>query len=94
MDAATKLAADKKVVIYKKIEKMEKLSINRRSKDTQFFNDHLMKDTLNSLVRFYTDFVNERAVHMGATDEIKKLLKTIEEEEARAYYYIHSIKNR
>ena len=34
MDAATKLAADKKVVIYKKIEKMEKLSINRRSKDT------------------------------------------------------------
>lgn len=53
-----------------------------------------MKDTLNSLVRFYTDFVNERAVHMGATDEIKKLLKTIEEEEARAYYYIHSIKNR
>lgn len=34
MDAATKLSTDKKVVIYKKIEKMEKLSLNRRSKDT------------------------------------------------------------
>lgn len=73
---------------------MEKLSVNRRSKDTEFFNDHLMKDTLNSLVRFYTDFVLERAVNMSATDEIRKILATIEEEESRAYYYIHSQKNR
>ena len=53
-----------------------------------------MKDTLSSLVRFYTDFVLERAVNMSATDEIKKILETIEEEEQRAYYYIHSQKNR
>jgi hypothetical protein len=53
-----------------------------------------MSDTLNSLVRFYTDFVNTTAIHMNATDEIKKMLSTIEEEEARALYYIHSQKNR
>ena len=94
MDAATKLSTDKKVVIYKKIEKMEKLSLNRRSKDTEFFTDHLLRDTLDSLIRYYTDFVNERAVNMGATDEVKKILSTIEEEEARAYYYIHTLKNR
>ena len=34
MDAATKLDGEKKPIVYKKAEKMEKLSVNRRSRDT------------------------------------------------------------
>ena len=53
-----------------------------------------MKDTLSSLTSYYTNFVNERAVTMNTTDEVKKMISTIEMEESRAMYYIHSETNR
>lgn len=53
MDAYTQLNTEKKPVIIKKEEKMEKLSVNRRSKDTQFFSDHLLSETLENLNKFY-----------------------------------------
>lgn len=53
MDAYTTLNPDGKPIIIKKNEKMEKLSLNRKSKDAEFFNNHLLNDTITSLRKFY-----------------------------------------
>lgn len=98
MDAATKLdtsGKESRPIIFKQaLKNQDKLAGNRRSQDTEFFNDHLMKETLSSLTHYYSNFVNERAVTMNTTDEVRKMIETIEMEESRALYYIHSEVNR
>jgi hypothetical protein len=45
------------------------------------------------LGKFYNKFVEEKGVSMNATDEIRKILEIVKEEEDRAQYYIHSKEN-
>lgn len=93
MDADAKLEM-KRPVIYKNVQKMEKLSVHRRSKDAEFFKKKLLTDTLAGLTSFYGDFVNGQAISMSSTEEVRKIIHIIDEEEARALYYIHSETNR
>ncbi len=53
-----------------------------------------MEQTLLNLNRFYSDFVNNSALGMNATDEIRRMIEIVREEQARAHYYIHTEQNR
>jgi hypothetical protein len=92
MDAYAILEEGKPRLI-KRDFKNEKMPIFRKSKDGEFFSTHLLAQTLDNLAKFYDRFVDEKAVSMNATDEIRRLLEIIAEEERRAEYYIHSKEN-
>jgi hypothetical protein len=93
MDAYA-ILEDEKPRIIKRDFKNEKMPLFRKSKDGEFFNNHLLAQTIESLGKFYDAFVKEKAVSMNATDEIRRILEIIDEEEKRAEYYIHSKENR
>lgn len=94
MDAFAILEDDEKPRIIKRDFKNEKMPLFRKSKDGEFFSNHLLAQIIESLGKFYDTFVKEKAVNMNATDEIRKILEIIDEEEKRAEYYIHSKENR
>ena len=98
MDAACILEAQSATVnkprIIKRETKVEKVPGYRHSTDAQFFNRHLLHKTLKDLGNFYDREVEDSLQHMGAVDEINKMLNAVESEEQRAINYIHSKENR
>lgn len=44
------------------------MPVFRKSKDGEFFNTHLLDQTLENLAKFYDRFVDEKAINMNATD--------------------------
>jgi hypothetical protein len=40
----------------------------RKIKDSEFFNDHLMKETLSKANDFYKDFTNQMTINLNATE--------------------------
>lgn len=90
MDASCELE-DQKPRIVKREVKNQKLSNNRRSKDGLFFSNHLLDQTLLNLGKFYSEqFVESKAMSLNSTDEIRRMIEIIAQEQARASYYIHS----
>lgn len=81
---------DSKPRIIKREVKSDKLQITRKSKDGEFFSKHLLAQTLDTLGKYYDQFVDEKGLNMNATDEIRRMVDIISEEEQRARYYIHS----
>ena len=55
---------------------------------------NIMPVLLKDCEKFYQDFVREKCMNMQAAEEIAVTLKYIDEEDARAKYYIHEERSK